>query len=114
MFVPPYIPLLKSLNVSKAEVEQSGEIKVPLALLKLLLQIALAQVDFNEDSYLEANPDVKAAVARGDVESGFMHFNGFGYFEGRKGGMATVDEKWYLRRYPDVHAAVEMGTISSG
>jgi hypothetical protein len=113
MFVPPYNPLLQSLNVSKAEVEEAGEVKVPLPLLKLLLQIALAQVDFNERGYLDANLDVKAAVERGDVESGLLHFIGFGYFEGRTGGMAIVDENWYLRKYPDVRAAVEMGTIAS-
>jgi hypothetical protein len=113
MFVPPYIPLLKSLNASKAEAEEAGEITVPLPLLKLLLQIALAQVDFNEDNYLRANPDVRAAVERGDVESGLMHFIGYGYFEGRGGGMAIVDEEWYLGRYPDVRAAVEVGTVKS-
>lgn len=113
MFVPPYIPLLKSLNVSTAEAERAGQVKVPLALFKLLLQIALAQVDFDEDSYLAANPDVRAAVERGDVESGLVHFIGYGYFEGRKGGMAIVDEKWYLRKYPDVRAAVDRGSIAS-
>jgi len=113
MFVPPYIPLLKSLKVSREEAERASEIKVPLPLLKLLLQIALAQVDFNENNYLRANPDVQEAVERGDVESGLMHFIGFGYFEGRTGGMAIVDEEWYLSKYPDVHAAVISGTISS-
>jgi hypothetical protein len=113
MFVPPYNPLLKSLNLSREEAERAAEVKVPLPLLKLLLQIALAQVDLNEDNYLRANPDVRAAVERGDVESGLMHFIGFGYFEGRTGGMAIVDEKWYLKKYPDVRAAVELGTITS-
>jgi hypothetical protein len=113
MFVPPYIPFLNSLNSSKVEVETAGEIKVPLTLLKLLLQIALAQADFNEENYLEANPDVKTAVERGDIESGLLHYIGFGYFEGRRGGMAIVDENWYLTKYPDVRAAVDMGAISS-
>lgn len=113
MFVPPYIPLLKSMNVSRDDAERAGEVKVPLPLLKLLLQIALAQVDFSEDNYLRANPDVRAAVDRGDVESGLMHFIGFGYFEGRTGGMAIVDEKWYLGKYPDVRTAVDLGTVRS-
>ena len=113
MFVPPYNPLLKSLNVSREEAETAGEIKVPLPLLKLLLQIALAQVDFNEDNYLGANPDVQAAVERGDVESGLMHFIGFGYFEGRTGGMADVDEGDYLRKYPDVLAGIQAKAIAS-
>lgn len=113
MFVPPYEPLLKSLNSTRDQAEAAQEINVPLPLLKLLLQIALAQADFNEDSYLAANPDVKAAVERGDVESGLLHYIGYGYFEGRSGGMAIVDEKWYLKRYPDVLLGIEAGKISS-
>src|SRR3954469_1332922 len=113
MFVPPYEPLLKSLNSTRDEAEAAQEISVPLPLLKLLLQIALAQADFNEDSYLAANPDVKEAVDRGDVESGFTHFIGFGYFEGRRGGMAIVDEDWYLKKYPDVLTGIKKGAVSS-
>ena len=113
MFVPPYEPLLKSLNSTRDQAEAAQEIKVPLPLLKLLLQIALAQADFNEDSYLAANPDVKEAVERGDVESGLLHFIGFGYFEGRSGGMAIVDEDWYLKKYPDVVRWIKKGAVSS-
>ncbi|EHR01329.1 hypothetical protein [Bradyrhizobium sp. WSM471] len=113
MFVPSYEPLLKSLNSSRDQAEAAQEIKIPLPLLKLLLQIALAQVDFNEDSYLAANPDVREAVERGAIESGLMHFIGYGYFEGRRGGMAVVDEKWYLKKYPDVRLGIEAGKISS-
>jgi len=113
MFVPPYEPLLKSLNSSREQAEAAQEIKVPLPLLKLLLQIALAQTDFNEDSYLVANPDVREAVERGEVESGLLHFIGYGYFEGRSGGMAIVDEDWYLKKYPDIVSGIKKGAISS-
>ncbi|QIO98805.1 hypothetical protein [Bradyrhizobium symbiodeficiens] len=113
MFVPPYEPLLKSLNSTRDQAESAQEINVPLPLLKLLLQIALAQADFNEDNYLAANPDVREAVERGDVESGLLHFIGFGYFEGRTGGMAIVDEDWYLKKYPDVAMGIKKGAISS-
>ena len=92
MFIPPYEPLLKSIRTTKTDVERSGEVTIPASLLKLLLQMALAQVDFDEDSYLSANPDVRQAVQRGAIESGLLHFIGYGYFEGRSGGMAKVDE----------------------
>ena len=36
---------------------------------------------YNESAYLEAFPDVKAAVARGEFVSGFSHFCLFGYRE---------------------------------
>ena len=68
MFVPPYTPLLNSLNISKLEAEQRQEINVPLSLLKLLLQIALAQADFSEDGYLAANPDVGFAEVEEKVD----------------------------------------------
>ena len=35
MFVPPYEPLLKSLNSTRDQAEAAQEIKVPLPLLKL-------------------------------------------------------------------------------
>lgn len=113
MYVPPYEALLKSVGTNKAEVERTKNIQIPTALLKLLLQMALAQADFDEQSYLEANPDVRQAVRRGAIESGFLHFIGFGYFEGRTGGMARVDEQWYLKKYPDVADAISAGKVQS-
>lgn len=41
---------------------------------------------FNEQGYLLANPDIAAAVARGDVLSGWDHFQRFGQREGRTTG----------------------------
>lgn len=38
---------------------------------------------FDEEAYLEANPDVAAAVATGAVESGEAHWNAMGRHEGR-------------------------------
>ena len=40
-------------------------------------------VGFVEEEYLEANPDVAAAVSRGDFESGAAHYAMFGSSEGR-------------------------------
>ena len=113
MYVPPYESLLRILRTTKSTVEAASEIAVPVALLKLLLQLALAHSDFDEERYLRANPDVRDAVSRGEIESGRVHYIGFGYFEGRQGGMTEVDERWYLHRYPDVAAAVQDGQIES-
>jgi hypothetical protein len=112
MYVPPYDALLKSLHTTPAEVEGVKSVAVPGSLLKMLLQLAIASCDFDEQAYLEANPDVRKAVERGAIESGHVHYIGFGYFEGRRGG-TLVDESWYLRKYPDVAAAIRDSRIKS-
>lgn len=113
MFVPSIESLAKTLKLESSALNGSGTVKIPAALLKLLLQIALAAGEFDEEGYLRENPDVEKAVARGEVESAHMHFIGFGYFEGRQGGGPEVDEQWYLMKYPDVAAAVRGGKIKS-
>jgi hypothetical protein len=39
---------------------------------------------FNERAYLRCNPDVARAVAQGRMQSGFMHYQGYGRREGRR------------------------------
>lgn len=114
MYVPPYNSLLKSLGTRADQVDRVDKIAVPTKLLKLLLQLAVAYSDFDEDGYLHANPDVQQAVQRGEIESGHLHYIGYGYFEGRKGGTAVVEENWYLQKYPDVAAAIKDGRLRSG
>jgi hypothetical protein len=113
MYVPPYDSLLRSLRTGREALENSDEISIPVGLLKLLLQLAVAHSDFDEDGYLRANPDVQQAVRRGDVGSGQMHYIGYGYFEGRRGGTAGIDERWYTRGNPDVAAAIKEGRVKS-
>jgi hypothetical protein len=113
MYVPPFDSLLRSLQTNRSAVETASEVTIPVALLRLLLQLALAHSDFDEERYLRANPDVRDAVQRGEIESGRVHYIGFGYFEGRSGGMTEIDEHWYLRKYPDVAAAVQNGQVES-
>lgn len=43
-----------------------------------------APPDFDEAAYLEANPDVRAAVEGGEFPSGRAHYEAFGQEEGRK------------------------------
>jgi hypothetical protein len=113
MYVPSYESLLPSLRTNKEALETSNEIPIPVALLKLLLQLAVARSDFDEDGYLGANPDVREAVRRGHVESGQMHYIGYGYFEGRRGGTVKVDEQSYMHDNPDVAVASNGGLIKS-
>ncbi len=70
-------------------------------------------LSFDEEFYLESNPDVAAAVANGSLPSGREHFELFGESEGRNPN-SDFDEAFYLASNPDVAAAVEAGHISSG
>lgn len=112
MYVPPYQSILRSLKTTNSTARDDAGITIPLGLFKMLLQIAVANSDFDEDLYFKKNPDVRDAVSRGDIDSGHVHYIGFGYFEGREGGTA-LDETWYLEKYPDVAAAVRDGLIPS-
>ena len=113
MFVPPAVSLLNALKIDQTIFEKGGRVEIPSGLLKLLLQIALAAADFDEDGYLKENPDVANALGSGEIESAHVHFIGFGYFEGRQGAGPEVDEHWYMQKYPDVATAVREGRIRS-
>jgi hypothetical protein len=113
MFVPSAESLLNVLKMDRTAFEKGGTVEIPVSLLKLLLQIALAAADFDEEAYLKENPDVAKAVGQGEVESAHLHYMGFGYFEGRQGGGPEVNEDWYLQKYPDVASATRDGKIKS-
>ncbi|MDY8108852.1 calcium-binding protein [Fulvimarina sp. 2208YS6-2-32] len=66
--------------------------------------MAANAIMFNEQFYLTQNPDVAAAVSRGQFASGQAHFNQFGRFESRDPN-AFFDTSFYLGQYPDVAAA---------
>lgn len=113
MYVPPYDAVLASIGTTRPEMEGRTEVTIPAQLFRFLMQIAVAHADFNEAGYLEANPDVAAALDNGAIESARLHYVGFGYFEGRRGATPEVDEGWYLQTYPDVGSAVRTGRIGS-
>ena len=46
--------------------------------------------DFDEETYLQANPDIRQAVAAGTVSSGLEHYRRWGRDEGRPGGDPTA------------------------
>lgn len=114
MYMLPLNVLLENLGVTPEEFRTSKEVKVPTALLKFLLQAVVAQSDFDEKGYLEANPDVAEAVRRGRIRSARIHYLAGGYLESRQGGHPAVDEEWYLKTYPDVAKAVRAKKVESG
>lgn len=96
------------------------------------MSLSAPEIDFDEAWYLQANPDIAAAVADGHFSSGFDHFRRHGRAEGRRGtrdlgtpapatpgmtaprGASAFDEAWYLSAYPDVAEAVRTGALGSG
>lgn len=74
-------------------------------------------VDFNERRYLEENPDVAEAVARGEITAQ-KHWEAYGRREGRRGaysvsGPAAFDGNAYVANNPDVAAAVNGGGMTA-
>jgi hypothetical protein len=69
--------------------------------------------NFDESYYLEANEDVRDAVAQGALVCGFHHYMIAGAAEGRSPS-GFFDETAYLRQNPDVANAVRAGVFRSG
>jgi hypothetical protein len=113
MFVPSATSLLSVLKIEPSVFETGGAVQIPVGLLKLLLQIALASSEFSEDDYLRENPDVAQAIVSGQIDNAHLHFIEFGYFEKRPDGSPEVDEDWYVETYPDVGAAIHEGRVRS-
>jgi hypothetical protein len=113
MYVPPFDSLLTAIGMSRVEFENATEVTIPVELFKLLLQVTVANSDFNEAGYLQDNPDIASAVRTGKLEDARLHYVGFGFFEGRSGATPDVDENWYLRTYTDVAEGIRSGQTSS-
>jgi hypothetical protein len=113
MYVPPLDSLLNAIGITRNEFENSAEVVIPTELFKLLLQVTVANSDFNVKGYLTTNSDVAEAVRSGSIEDARNHYVGFGFFEGRGGATPEVDEAWYLNTYIDVAEGVRSGQIKS-
>jgi SAM-dependent methyltransferase len=50
------------------------------------------RISFNEAEYLKLNPDVDAAVARGEIPSGWLHFVFYGIDESRPGSPEVTND----------------------
>lgn len=56
-----------------------------------LTPVVLAPPDWQEHSYLRANPDVADAVRKGGLASGYLHYLEHGRAEGRRGGFPVQE-----------------------
>jgi hypothetical protein len=113
MYFPPYEQLMRAAAKLMAAKPGESTVTVPTKLFNFILQAALTTVEFNEEAYLSANPDIRAGLESRRGLTAQQHFLLYGFFEGRRGGMVTVDEPWYLDTYPDVSEAVKRGTVMS-
>lgn len=73
----------------------------------------MTAINFDENAYIQQNPDAAQAVANGSFSSGLQHWTIFGFKEGRT-PQVPFNEQFYLDYYPDVAAAVSKGDFSSG
>lgn len=71
-----------------------------------LLLPRLEKIHVDEAWYLNAYPDISAAIKRGVVPSAKAHYCQYGYYEHRMPHRILVDEAWYLMEYPDVREGV--------
>lgn len=118
MYLIPYAMiqrfLAKRSDSGNNSMVDENNITIPLPLFRRLIQQALENQNFNEISYLDANPDVASALRRGEIESAHHHYVQNGYFEGRVGGPDMFDEAWYFKTNADVSRSVRAGLYSSG
>jgi hypothetical protein len=114
MYVPHYDAILHAIGTSREKLNGKTKIEIPLSLFKFLLQIAVKHGEFNLSGYLTANRDIQDAAKKGQVPDPKMHYINYGFFEGRRGALPTVDESWYRRTYADIATAIRKGDVSSG
>ncbi len=115
LYLPPFAVILGMLGLGRASlpIADTATVPVPFGILRMLLRGALAAVPFHEERYLNRNPDVAAAVFRGELRSGHEHYVTNGYFEGRAGADEEFAEAWYLDSNADVALAVSAGVFAS-
>lgn len=113
MYIPPYQLIQHKLDSLGGD-QDSARLTAALAVMRCLLQEAVARVPFDEDDYMASNPDVATAIRRGEVSSAHDHYITDGYFEGREGAGSAFDEAWYLKQNSDVALAVKSGHWTSG
>ena len=111
----PHIDLiLQALRINRDRLNSRAKIAIDAKLLRILLQSAVSQLPFSAEFYETTYPDIAEAAAAGQIPDLHQHFVETGYFEGRMGAPAPVDEKYYISVYQDVAQAVEHGDMPSG
>jgi len=105
-YFPPYKRVTKAGGASASPA-------LLVAVLGELVRLALMPGGLDEEWYLRENPDVAAAIARGEIVSCLDHFCTHGYFEGRMPCVFDVDEPWYRQQYRDVATDIRRGVLAS-
>lgn len=113
-YLPHISMFLRALRINRERLSSKSKIAVDAKILRQLLQSLAASAPFSEAFYLEQNPDVAEAHARGRIADLRAHFIEQGYLEGRAGSAPPVDEAYYTSIYPDVADAVRRGDVASG
>lgn len=108
MIVVPYELFQKKLF------KGSAASAVPEGLIRYLLTRLIEASDFDEEGYLERNPDVATSIRRGECVSGHYHYAHYGYFEGRATSDLQFSEEFYKVANPDVAIAIASGDWASG
>lgn len=117
MQVSQYVPhvdlLVQSMRINRERLNSRSKVAVDAKLLRLILQNLVSHMPFSEPFYRATYADIGAAAAAGHIPDLHQHFVETGYFEGRLGAPAAVDEAFYVATYPDVAVAIERGEVGS-
>ena len=106
--------LMDVLKLTPERLWSGSKIALPLSFVRILLNLAISQLPFDEEFYMAMYPDLAAAHNTGQISDLKTHFAEQGYFEGRFGIRPSVDEEFYKKTYRDVADAVDLGQLSSG
>ncbi len=114
LFIPHIGLLLQSLRITAERLNSRSKVAIDTRVLRALLQSLAAQLPFDANFYLAANPDIAAAHDSGQITDLHRHFSESGFFEGRFGAAPPIDEPFYAATYNDIGTAIRRGDISSG
>ena len=109
-YVPPYEELADAIPLPA---DPKSNVTLSADMFRFLMRGWLVHQFFDEASYLNENPDVKKAVKEGRLSSGWEHYVGIGYFEGRSPGRHFIDVNWYRTVNKDIALAERKGRISA-
>lgn len=113
-YLPHIDLLLHAMRINRDRLNSRSKIAVDAKLLRLLLQNLVVHLPFSAEFYESTYPDIAEAAAAGKIPDLHRHFVETGYFEGRTGAPARVDEAFYTAHYKDVAQAIQRGDVVSG
>ncbi|WP_424363283.1 hypothetical protein [Methylocystis parvus] len=109
-WIPNYSLIANALGLDKGVPDK---VTMSREMFLMLMRAAVAGSRFDEEAYLQKNPDIKKAVDNKSIADPKAHYVEAGYFEGRAANFQELDVEWYLGFYKDVASALKDGTISS-